>query len=116
MSAPSRSAAGWINTSLIRESSLHSCTAVDMLTADIALGGHIISLAVQDWDHAGSGGRYMAYKNKKLHEQFAETAARERAGWVPPTAEDATLFRGISIFVNGLTDPSHLVSQALAAS
>lgn len=65
----------------------------------------------QDWDHAGSGARYMAHKNRKLHEQFAEVAARERAGWVPQTEEDATLFQGISIFVNGLTDPSHLVSN-----
>ena len=53
----------------------------------------------------------MAHKNRKLHEQFAEVAARERAGWVPQTEEDATLFQGISIFVNGLTDPSHLVSN-----
>lgn len=68
---------------------------------------------MQDWDHAGSGGRYMAYKNKKLHEQFAETAARQRASWVPPAAEDATLFRGVSVFVNGLTDPSQLASRNL---
>jgi hypothetical protein len=66
--------------------------------------------AAQDWDHAGSGGRYMAHKNRKLHEQFAEVAARERAGWVPQKEEDAALFQGVSIFVNGLTDPSHLVS------
>jgi hypothetical protein len=50
----------------------------------------------QDWDHAGSGGRYMAHKNRKLHEQFAEVAARKRAGWVPQKEEDATLFQGVS--------------------
>lgn len=66
--------------------------------------------SLQDWDHAGSGRRYMAYKNKKLLEQFQETSAKERAGYMPPSAQDATLFRGVSIFVNGLTSPSQLVS------
>lgn len=53
----------------------------------------------------------MAYKNKKLHEQFAENAARERASWEPQASQDATLFSGVSIFVNGLTDPPHLVGS-----
>ena len=66
-------------------------------------------LLLQNWDHAGSGRRYMAHKNRKLQEQFQEVSARERASWAPLTAEDADLFRGISIFVNGLTNPSHLV-------
>lgn len=70
---------------------------------------------LEDWDHAGSGGRYMAYKNKKLHEQFAENAARERASWEPQAAQDATLFRGVSIFVNGLTDPPHLELKQIMA-
>ncbi len=55
----------------------------------------------------------MAYKNKKLQEQFQEVTAKERAGYAPLSAQDATLFRSISIFVNGLTTPSHLVRNFL---
>ena len=48
----------------------------------------------------------MAYKNKKLLEQFRETSGKAAA-----PQEDANLFRGVSIFVNGLTTPSHLARR-----
>lgn len=48
----------------------------------------------------------MAFKNAKLHQQYAEGAAK-LAGMA---ARDDELFRGVSIHVNGLTNPSHLVS------
>lgn len=48
----------------------------------------------------------MAFKNAKLQQQYAEGAAK-LAG---TAAQDDELFRGVSIHVNGLTNPSHLVS------
>lgn len=60
----------------------------------------------QDWDHAGSGGRYMAHKVAKLQQQYRETASNSEAR----TGIDGELFKGVSIFVNGLTNPSQAVS------
>ncbi len=49
----------------------------------------------------------MAYKNAKLQQQYLEGAAKlAGVGGV----EDLHLFRGVSIHVNGLTNPSHLVT------
>jgi hypothetical protein len=47
----------------------------------------------------------MAYKVAKLQQQFRETASRPDSN----PGIDSELFKGISIFVNGLTNPSHLV-------
>ena len=53
--------------------------------------------------HDGSFGAYMALKVRKLDEQFAEGTAL--AAVDDPSL--AGLFQGVSIHVNGFTDPSH---------
>ena len=61
--------------------------------------------------HGGSFKKYMEGKNRKLREQFAAEASAGQAG----TAEDSskTLFKGISIHVNGFTKPSHQVQTLM---
>jgi DNA repair protein REV1 len=55
--------------------------------------------------HDGSFARYMQLKNQKLHEQFHEDQMRlERC-----ERSRSTIFEGITIHVNGLTNPTHQV-------
>lgn len=54
--------------------------------------------------HKGSFRNYMIVKNRHLHEQFEHHAADLKAAG---TGSD--LFRGVSIHVNGFTNPTHQV-------
>ena len=57
--------------------------------------------------HGGSFKKYMQFKNQKLREQFQNDVAEATDG----TEETPNkLFAGISIHVNGFTNPSHQVS------
>lgn len=51
--------------------------------------------------HDGDVGKYMANKNAKLIEQFEQTATQSLPA--------SSLFKGVSIHVNGFTRPSHQV-------
>lgn len=66
---------------------------------------------LEDWDHAGSGGRYMAHKVAKLQQQFRDTTSNSAR----IATADGDLFRGVSIFVNGLTRPSHAELKQIMA-
>ena len=57
--------------------------------------------------HGGSFGSYMALKNTKLREQFESEATHLQ--------RKSDLFRGVSIFVNGYTVPSHSQLKQLMA-
>lgn len=59
--------------------------------------------------HGGSFKKYMQFKNQKLREQFQSEAAEAVDG-----NKDApsALFAGVSIHVNGFTNPSHQVSSS----
>jgi nucleotidyltransferase/DNA polymerase involved in DNA repair len=56
--------------------------------------------------HGGSFRKYMENKNNKLHEQFTAQATGSRL---------SNLFQGITIHVNGLTNPSHAELRQLMA-
>lgn len=55
--------------------------------------------------HGGSFKKYMEFKNKKLREQFQDEATEGDAAAKPK------LFSGISIHVNGFTNPTHQVRR-----
>lgn len=54
--------------------------------------------------HGGSFRTYMDHKNLKLREQFELQAAHQQGG------QQSQLFKGVSIWVNGYTVPSHQAS------
>ena len=60
--------------------------------------------------HGDSFANYMAIKNQKLQEQF-----REQAQTTASTTGADSLFAGVSIHVNGLTQPSHAELKILMA-
>lgn len=53
--------------------------------------------------HGGSFKKYMQFKNQKLREQFRDEATRDKSD------DSRKIFSGISIHVNGFTNPSHQV-------
>lgn len=54
--------------------------------------------------HGGSFKKYMEFKNQKLREQFRDEAVEG------DITSKGRLFSGVSIHVNGFTNPSHQVS------
>ena len=60
-------------------------------------------------DHNGSFAKYMQFKNQKLREQFSREAAETDPELGGPAQK---LFAGISIHVNGFTNPTHQVRFA----
>ena len=52
---------------------------------------------------------YMQQKNEKLYEQFEEQ--QQAAG-----GEQESIFKGVCIFVNGFTRPSHLVGRPITTT
>ncbi len=57
--------------------------------------------------HGGSFGKYMQFKNTKLREQFESQTLHQH--------QKSELFKGVSIFINGYTVPSHLQLKQIMA-
>ncbi|KAK9810528.1 hypothetical protein WJX72_012236 [[Myrmecia] bisecta] len=71
--------------------------------------------AKESMHHDGSMAKYMEHKNRKLGEQFAQQAADAAALGPSLQGQEAKLFAGISIHVNGFTTPSHQELKQLMA-
>jgi len=59
----------------------------------------------ESMQHGGSFGRYMELKNLKLREQFDADALAAGGGGAGGCAPASRLFAGVSIHVNGFTQP-----------
>lgn len=73
-------------------------TGTDVVASQELFATHVGQAPGDRLHHDGSFGAYMDLKKRKLDEQFASETAL-------PAVDH--LFRGVSIHVNGLTDPSH---------